>query len=319
MATSGDITLTFTRDQIIQEAYELLQVVEPGVAASAAQVTSAARTLNNMIKAWQSKGLAVHSVQGSWLFPEADQAEYQLDSSGGDRWTTSYTETTAAAVAASGAATITVASDADISNTDIIGIYQDDGTMHWTTVNGAPVADVVTLTDVTTDEVSVGAIVYNYTVANEAERPMEIVEVWERNSDGNDRPLDLVDRNQYAELTLKSNTGGVVSVFYDSQVGTDNRLYLWPIPDDSRMIIGTWVKRTFETFTAAGNEVDLPQEAFEAVAYGLAKRMITKSAAKQMTAQFITGMATQMETDLFDDIAGPEASVLFQPDMDGYG
>jgi len=315
MATSGSIALTFTRDQIIQEAYELLQVVEPEVAATAAQVTSAARTLNNMIKAWQIKGLAVHSVQGSWLFPEADQAEYQLDSSGGDRWTTGYSKTSIATV--TNPTTIST-TDAVATTGGVIGIYQTDGTMHWTTIVLAAGVNLI-LTDAIPGSVDVGALVYTYAATLKAERPMEIVEVWERNADGNDRPLDLVDRNQYTELTLKSNEGGVVSVFYDAQVGVNNRLFLWPIPEDSRIILGTWVKRTFESFIAAGDEVDLPQEAFEAVAFGLAKRMITKSAVKPMTAQFITGMATKMEEDLFDDIAGPEGSVFFQPDMDGYG
>lgn len=317
MATSGSIALTFTRDEIIQEAYEQLQVVEPGVAATAAQVTSAARSLNNMIKAWQVQGLQIHSVQQSYLFPANNEFEYTLVG-GVDRFVEGYRQTTVAVAAASGAGSITVTSDAFILNSDRIGIYQDDGTMHWTLVNGAPAADVVTLTDVTTAAISVGAIVYFYPASEEAGRPMEIVECWERNSSGNDRPIDLVSRHEYAELTLKTNTGGLVSAFYDPQVGNNNLLYIWPATNDPRAIIGMWVKRTFESFTAAADEVDLPQEAFEAVAYNLAKRLISKSAVGQFTAQYILAMAQSTEEELMDKIAGPEESVFFQPDMDGY-
>lgn len=316
MATSGDISLTFTRDEIIQEAYEHLHVVEPGVAASAAQVTSAARTLNNMIKAWQTKGLVVHSVRRSYLFPTVGEYEYTLNS-GIDRWVETYRETTVAVAAASGVVTITVANAAFIANGDEIGIYQDDGTMHWATVNGAPVGNVVTLDAVTTDTVSVGAVVYFYDESTDgAERPLEIVEMWEHNVDGNDRPIDLVSRQEYSELTLKSNTGALVSAFYDPQVGNDNLLHIWPATSDPRNFIGAWVKRTVESFTAAADEVDLPQESFEAVAFNLAKRLISKTGVDQFAANYVLAMAGSTETELFDSIAGPEASVEFQPDFE---
>ena len=219
--------------------------------------------------------------------------------------------------AASGVATVTVTSAAFIANGDRIGIYQDDGTMHWALVNGAPVGNVVSLDAVTTDEISAGAIVYFYGTTEEAKRPMEIVEIWERNYSGADRPIDMVSRQEYAELSMKGETGALVSAFYDPQVGSENKLYIWPATSDGRSIIGTWVKRTFESFAAAGDEVDLPQEAFEAVAFNLAKRLISKSAASQFTANYILAMAGSTETELFDDIAAPEAAVEFEPDFEG--
>ena len=318
MATSGSIALTFTRDEIIQEAYEQLQVVEPGVAATAAQVTSAARSLNNMIKAWQVQGLQIHSVHQSFLFTTNDQREYTLDGSS-EKWVVAYDDTTLSTAGSATDLAIIVTSLGDIVNGDVIGIYQSDGTMHWTTVDGPTAGLAVPITDALTADTLVGATVYSYTASTDlAERPMEVVECWERNYSGNDRPIDMVSRQEYSELTLKGNTGGLVSAFYDPQVGSSNKLYIWPATEDVRNIIGTWVKRTFESFTAAADEVDLPQEAFEAVAYNLAKRLISKSAAKQMTVQYVLAMAQSTEEDLMNKMAGPEDSVFFQPDMDGY-
>lgn len=56
MATSGSTDFAATRDNIIQEALELLGVLGEGDTPSAAQLTSCARTLNSMIKMWVADG-----------------------------------------------------------------------------------------------------------------------------------------------------------------------------------------------------------------------------------------------------------------------
>lgn len=65
------------------------------------------------------------------------------------------TATTQAEV--SGATTVTLSAVAGITTGDIIGINQDDRTTHWTTVNGAPVGNVVTLTAALTANAASGS------------------------------------------------------------------------------------------------------------------------------------------------------------------
>ena len=57
MATSGSTNFSLQRDTIIREAYEVLGIYSPSDGDLAAEdLDSAARTLNLMIKSWQSDG-----------------------------------------------------------------------------------------------------------------------------------------------------------------------------------------------------------------------------------------------------------------------
>lgn len=57
MTTSGSTDFTLTRDQIISEALEQLGAIGIGETPSAADVTSCSRSLNMMIKAWETQGV----------------------------------------------------------------------------------------------------------------------------------------------------------------------------------------------------------------------------------------------------------------------
>jgi hypothetical protein len=57
-------------------------------------------------------------------------------------------------------ATIDVDSITGITNGDNIGVELDDGTMHWTTVNGAPSGTVITLTAVLPSATAIDNRVY---------------------------------------------------------------------------------------------------------------------------------------------------------------
>lgn len=65
-------------------------------------------------------------------------------------------DTTTSASSAIGGSTVTVTTVTGITSGDIIGVVQDDGSTHWTTVNGAPAGSVVTLSAVLTSAVASG-------------------------------------------------------------------------------------------------------------------------------------------------------------------
>ena len=173
MATSGSVDFAVTRDEIITEALEQLGVLEAGETATTADVTSAAFTLNMLVKTWQTDGLNVFSVKNAFLFTEKSKSEYTL-STNGDNYTYSYTKQTIDGAVASGLNSITLTDASSALNGDYIGIYLDDGTMQWTTINGAPAGNVVTLSAALTDDVSDGATVYFYT--DKADAPDSIIE-----------------------------------------------------------------------------------------------------------------------------------------------
>ena len=272
MATSGSINLVATRDDIITEALEQLGVLGEGDSPNANQLTSCARTLNYMLKAWQADGVNLFAVQKVYLFTRANQSAYTLTGTTTDHYTAAFVETTTSAAALSGASTITVASATGIADADNIGVYQSDGTMHWTTVNGAPAGTTVTLTAALTADVASGAKVYAYTT--KAGRPMRVLEAV-IHRDGTDTPVLVGSREEYFNQSTKTTDARVNTVYYDPQV-TAPKLYVWPESDDERDYLILNVQRTLDDLDAASNDVDYPQEWFMAMTYGLAVSLAPK-------------------------------------------
>jgi hypothetical protein len=264
MATSGSINLSASRDDIITEALEILGVLAEGTTPSAAQLTSCARTLNYMIKAWQADGINLFAVQQVYLFLIKNQSAYSLIGTTTDHYTASFVETTTSAAALSGASSIVVTSATGISASDKIGVYQD-GTMHWTTVNGAPSGSTVTLTAPLTADVASGAVVYAYT--SKAKRPMRVLESVIH--DENDTPIHVGSREEYFNQSGKGTDGRVNTIYFDPQVAAP-KLYVWPQTDDERHYLKLYIQRTLEDVDAAADEVDFPQEWYLPLAANLA-------------------------------------------------
>ena len=265
MPTSGSINLSASRDDIITEALEILGVLGEGVSPNSDQITSAARTLNYMVKAWQADGINLFAVQQVYLFLIKNQSAYSLIGTTTDHYTASFVETTTSAAASSGATTITVTSATGISASDKIGVYHDS-TMHWTTVNGAPSGSTVTLTAALTADVASGAVVYVYT--SKANRPMRVLEAV-ANDSGFDIPIHIGSREEYFNQSDKGTDSRVNTVYYDPQV-TAPKLYVWPQADDERDYLKLYIQRTLEDFDASADVPDFPQEWYLPLAYNLA-------------------------------------------------
>lgn len=288
MATSGSIDLTATGTDIITEALEQLGVLAEGESPSTAALTSCNRTLNYLIKAWQMEGLNLFALQRTYLFLEKDKNEYTLSSSG-DNFTASFVSTQLAAVAASGGSSITVDSATGISNGDFIGIEVDDGTMHWTTVNGAPAGAVITLTDVLDADAAVDRYVYAYTT--KANRPMKIDVAVRRDVDNNDIPIHKMGLEEYTKLTPKTTDGAALNIYYDRQVSA-GKLFVWPETNDVTDYLVLYTQRTLEDVdTVATDEVDYPQEWFLPLAFNLATLLIPKYGAPASHAAFLSKLA----------------------------
>ena len=217
MPTSGDTSLTTTRDEIITEALELLGVIEPGATPNQNDITSCARSLNFMIKAWQTDGLAVFTVKRGYLFLERDKHEYTLSDTG-DRWVYDYTQDVSTAAALASQANITVADDTNYTATDVIGVAQDDGTVLWTTLASKSGAGVLTLDDNLTAASASGSVVMSYSTADKADSPMSAIEASLRNESLNDRPLEIMARQEWSELSNKTYDGSVTQVYFDDRV-----------------------------------------------------------------------------------------------------
>ncbi|MGI9501860.1 MAG: hypothetical protein ACR2RE_02225, partial [Geminicoccaceae bacterium] len=139
MATSGSIDFTRTRNELITRALKIAGVIEAGETATGDDLLDGAIALNMMLKAWQADGLQLWKTEQGVLFLIKGQEKYSLGATGDNATLLRDMVKTELSVAAAATdTTISVDSITGIAASNIIGVVQDDDTIHWTTVNGAP-------------------------------------------------------------------------------------------------------------------------------------------------------------------------------------
>lgn len=266
MASSLSYDYNLTGTTIITEAMELIGVLGSADTIDSNDQASCLRTLNLMVKAWQAEGIGLwKNVEGN-LFLTYEEYSYDIGPSGDHCASTAY-KTEIATAADSGDSTISVDSDDNITDGDVIGIELDDGTIQWNTVNGTPSGDDVDLDDVLTDDVAVDNHVYNYT--DLIQRPVEIIEARVVQASGTERPLKIVSRDEYMRLTNKDSLGTALQVYYDPLL-TNGKMWVWQACDDVQEYIKFTCRIPVEDFDAAANDPDFPQEWLLALTWNLA-------------------------------------------------
>lgn len=273
-----------------------------------------ARRLNMLVKQWQGKqdfapGLKMFARKRADLFLSSTTGQYTLGP-GGTGWASSFTQTSLTATAASGASTLTVASISGISNTDNIAIVRDDGVLQWTTVSGSPSGSTITLAATLGGQASNGAVVYSYSVANQARRPLEILTAVLRDSQNNDVPLFKMNLEEYESLPTKAQTTSPTeptAYYYEAQL-TNGVLYTdAPAADDTSKHIHIVYLSPPEDFNSATDTPDYPQEWYLALVTGLAINIAPAyemPVTPQMNQNFAVALKMAQE-------ANPATSALF--------
>lgn len=318
MTTSGDPTFTANRNQLITGALRLLRVVRRRAQenVSAALLADGQEMLNGMIKVWQADPeLHVWTTTEATLFPQAEQVSYGVGDAATDHCTTTYTATTIAADEASGQTVLSVDSITGISSADHLGVQLDDGTIHWTTVSGAPSAGTVTAALAITDAASEGNAVFAYT--SNIARPLKIVDarLYDIES-GNETPLRIDSRMDYQARPNKVDTGNINSMFYDPSRVT-GAIKLWQPPTlIDQLVKFTW-HRPLDSFLAAGDEADFPQEWVLPIKFNLAMLWSSEFDVPSDAMRMIIAQAPI----LLDAVAGYDReaeSIQFAPDVSDY-
>lgn len=277
MATSGIVTFSVTRDLIITDAMFDAGALGVGESIVDSDLQFCARRLNMMVKQWQGRqdfapGLKMFARKRGDLFLSASTGQYTLGP-GGTGWASSFTQTSINAAAAAGAGSVTLASASGISSGDNIGIVRNDGVLQWTTVNGAPVGAVVTLTATLGAAAAIGQVVYSYPVASQARRPLEILTAVLRDSSNNDVNISMLTLQGYEALpskTQSTNPADPMGIYYEAQL-TNGILYTdSPAALDTSKRIHMVYLGAPEDFNAATDTPDYPQEWYLALVTGLA-------------------------------------------------
>lgn len=308
MATSGSADFTITRNDIFDTALVLTNVVDAGETPTADHYSQCSLMLNLMVKAWMAKGINLWAMKEATLFLSPGTAGYSLGSAG-THCTNTYVQTTLSTAEATSSTSIGLTSATGMSASDNIGIVLDDGSIHWTTISGAP-GSTTTIATGLASAASAGNVVFAYTT--KITRPQRIISAYRRDINSADTPIELIARGDYAALANKTTEGKTVQAFYDPQL-TSGRLNLWPTPDLATDVVRFWYSRPLEDFDAGTNNPDLPIEWGEALIYGLADRLSTLYQLPSERRQWIKLEAKEKLAEAQNYDVEP-VSVFFQPD-----
>ena len=267
MATSGSTNFSVNCDEMIEASLRFLGVLGTGESPTSDMSTEARQAMNMMLKLWVADGLNAFLRKRATLFLQEDTNAYNLGPTG-DHATTSYSSTTLSAAEASGQTVLSVTSIAGMTAADYIGVQQDDGTLHWSTISSSG-AGTVTIAVAITAAAASGNKVYWYTT--KISRPIAIVQAFIR--DGNIyyevRPMEYGD---YWHIYDKTTNTRPTRYNYDSQT-TNGVFRINYEPTDVTETMELVYHRPTEDLDAGANDLDIPVEYYEPIKVGLAARL----------------------------------------------
>ena len=262
MATSNSYDFALTRDNILTLAHQHIGALGEGETLTTAQTTEAALLLNMIVKLRANMGMPVWGLKRGYILPFSGASSIATDS----HCVTSYDTTTLSAAALASATTITLTSATGFSNGDQIGVELTNGDMHWTTINGAPSGNNVTLTSGLASAAASGGRVYGYTSSTERiSKPLRIIQANRYDvANAVGVPIELLSRVDYYNISNRTNEGQPNSLFYDpgstSNTNLDNAsFFIWPRFADGDSIIEMVYHRQFQDFDGSTDNPDFPQ------------------------------------------------------------
>ncbi len=287
MATSGSWNYSVTAADVIKMAMEDIGVLTPGETISAEDQDAGLRRLNYIVKQWQgdadmSQGMKVWTRQRITLFLAKGQQKYLVGPAATDaRATTAYGRTTISTAEAVGQTAISITATTDTTTdpgttvtmtaSDIIGIEQNDGTMHWSTIVSTGGGPIVTINDATSAAAAAGNYVYWFT--SRAQRFPVIDSAVLRDENRNDTLLRVFrEASEYdVGIVDKYADGDPTCILVEPlRIATRITLDSQPTGVDKQIVLS--VLYPAEDYDAAANDIAYPQEYFAALEWELAKR-----------------------------------------------
>lgn len=292
MATSGSFDYSLTANDIIVAAAEDIKVLEGGESLTSEDYAVFLRTLNMLVKQWSgmgdfAPGLKAFSRKRVAMWLAKGQQQYTLGPNSSDsRCSIAWGRTTISAAEASGQTTISITSNTDTTThpgstitmtaSDIVGIQQDDGIIHWSTISGTP-SSTMDIAAALTAAASAGNYVWWFTAR--AQRPEYVESAVLRSSDYTDTPLvlNVIGEDYDLGITDKYGDGEPVMVTIEPQ-RLNTRVILDSQPTDVTDIIVFTVLYPMEDYdnSSGTDDIAYPQVWLSALELELAARCAPK-------------------------------------------
>lgn len=316
MAVSGSQDYTQNRDEIIKDSLMLLGAIHEDEAVHQSTENFAARMLNKMIKAWNAQGLHLWGFGEGAIVLDKDTIKYTIKTSLDTNVVKAdgFIKAEFGAAEAEAQTSITVDSSAGMAASDVIFLELDDGTLDETTISSVTDSTTIVIASGLSSAATSGNHIYVYTSAADSLTGVkQITNVRVRDSNGNDRELTRLSREEYNQIHNKTSEAVPIGYFVDYQ--RDNPvLYIWPEPDSRKDYIRFTYIKSIDDFDASTDNPDFPQEWLEAITYNLAVRL-APALGKEAKLQILVPMAIQFleEMKAWDD---EPADVFMRPEMD---
>lgn len=273
MATSGSYDFSLTAAQLIARVAKNLGVLEAGGTIDSNDQTDILQTLNVVAKELGVSdglpGIKVHHRQRVTLFLAEGQQTYQIGPASTDaRATTQHGRTTLSAAEASGQTVLSIASNTDtttfpgttvtMTDSDIIGIELDDGTIHWSTISGTPTTTATIAVQLPSAAAS-GNYVWWFT--SRAQRFPFIESAVLRNKNLEDRELHVYrDAREYDMGVADKYADGTPGAILVEPLRITTRITLDSQPTDVTDTIVLTVMYPSEDYGATTDDIAFPQE-----------------------------------------------------------
>jgi hypothetical protein len=244
---------------------------------------------NALIKEWQALGIHVWTEEEAILFFQAGQNRYLLGGTGTGGTgpdnccdANSWVPMQVANPVSGGNTTVTVtntvaANGVAVASGDNFGIVLDSGVAFWTTVNGAPVNNVITLTTAIPAGQTASPQNNAFDYATKIVRPLRVPfarQIYYQGGQNGPRltPMTVLSRKEYMNLPNPLDPGISTQFFYTPKL-VSGEFYPWPNPQNANFGARlTWYRPLMDLTTPA-NTADLPQEWLNGLMWNIALEM----------------------------------------------
>lgn len=294
LSTSYDLVLT--RTDVVQAALELIGETPVGQAAPAESADLAVRTLNMMLKHWQTDGLYIWKRSRRYLFLTANRKDYGLGPTG-DHWGTSFLVKTTSAAASAAATSLVLTDVAGLAATHAIGVMLSTGVRFWTTISSI-VGTTVNLNTALPAGVLSGAYVFSY--AAKAQRPLKILQCNRIDPQGRSTIVNPVMRYDYQTYPNRTSLGTPNTIYYNPRRSGIGEIEVYPTPAFSVDVLEIDVHEPFTLMSGGTNEFDFPEEWMLAITYNLAWLLCDGFGVDPDTSAKIESKAVAFKADCLD-------------------
>lgn len=320
--------------QMISSMYRKIGVIAEDETPTAGQFNDALFAGNAVIKEWMALGIHVWTEEEAILFFQQGQPSYSLGGASGGVLgpygadnccdANSYVLMQVAQPASAGATTITVntttaANGVTVANGNNFGVVLNTGNAFWTTVNGTPVGNVITLASPLPAGTATSAQNNAFAYATKIVRPLKVPAARRIYYQGSQNgpiltPMTILSRKEYMDLP-QPLTPGISTQFYYTPQLVSGIFYAWPNPQDANSGARFTYYRPLMDLTTPANTADLPQEWANGLMWAIAKEMAPEFDVPPVRWQMINKMAAE-KLDLIQGYDRDPEPIYFGFDYD---